>query len=923
MKTKKEKQRRKLPYFCSSKNTPPQFLFLILTVLISTLSFAQIDINNGAAFGCGSTITLASNSQNISSSTFTWDATGPILFRKKGTTGNGSRSLTINGDNEVEITVKGTGKIFLKVTDTSQTPAVVNRFDVEINPTSNQLDPKFSVLYGKINAPDNIKTRSHWIPLNVQPGNPTNQEVIITDASPLNVAWFAQGGIVIVSQSNFNNPDGTYGAKVVIESDGTNNKGFLSASFADACTGVCGGEPSTTWEILKNFKPTEIFGVTCLRDNNLDSSKSTAYTVSDDIAGNGIFRWEVELLDPNTPASAIKIVSSELYGNAAAILYQDGFSPSNVGNFKIKIINTVFEDFPLIKPIFNPVAQTLERIITASPATPSVDEQVYCADATVGASLTVKVKNAEVNKIYQWSVVGDNDWTITPIASDGSIATITFNDTDSGILNVTAYDIAEPECKSAPAIAFINRLGAEDITINGPTCIQSNSSNAFTFTASPFAKYDWTIPSAITDVNSGWSVQRSGNILTLTPPVGGIPANSTGKFTISATLDTCNSNKTADYSFEVAPVAPKISGPECTIPNTNYNYTINYNGASNAEVVVLDDRNSIIETKNLTSPEDFVFTPTNAYGSFKLEVSTYNNRACNSEAVTKEVKVAPTTAISRVNTTCDNQITFTANATGIADIFRWEFPSTWSIVGGSQGTNTITLQSDGNQGTVRVFASNNGCEGNSSSLDVDPLRSINDITFSIQELDLGGQIFNVLVAEATDTLTLQWLYLQNQDDYDQSTCSIVNPSNIVPTNPQLGKSAQAFLFPTNRWFALQVTDPTRPNCSTCFVVDVTTVTRKKSRSISPKQKIELRKSLTNDLNIKTYPNPANDYLNVEIPLKEKVGAMALMDMNGSIVFKKEQANNKEIIDASTLAKGTYILLTQTQNSYTTKKVILK
>ncbi len=1086
MKTKKVKHKKELLLKRATKSllTTTFFLTLFLTSFVAKAQ--DINVNNGQPYGCNANIELVADASSVdlANSTFAWDATGALTFRRAGNTGSGSRSLTITGDNKINLNVRGEGKVFLKITDNSTAPATVIRYDVDISPTGNVINPTYSVKYGNINAPDYIKTRNRWIPLDVQSNN--NQVVTIVNDQMFSVVWFASGGVNIVNQNNVAtlNGNGKYEVNVTIASDGSINKGFLRASFIDTCTGVCGGGSYINWEILKNFTPDGILGVTCLRDNNLDDSKSTVYAVLDEVASNGIFDWEILETDQVTAfdTSKLKIDASELYGNAAVVFYQDGYSPSNVGNFVMKITNTVFGEY------------SFYREITSSPDSPKTAQQVYCANASLGAIISLEVDNPEPNKIYTWTVSGDKDWVVTPTTSNGSQIEVTFNDNESGVLNVKATDQSEPECDSSPTAVFVNRVGGGTVSIDGPNCVPNDAVNAFTFTASPFAKYEWNIPSEILDDSNGWDVQIGSNTLTLTPPASGINQSTTGQFNISATLNGCTGAQTANFSFEVAPLspivtgaacaipsnnytynidykgattaevtvlnaskstvltktisspsnfdftaingdyeiqvvtysnascrslptsfnvkalltpevtgdscvipgnsytynidyktitsaevtvtdaagtvlrtenliapnnftyiapssdfeievvtyldsscrslpaslnvkaapsAPLISGPLCVIPNNNYDYTIDYNGASNAEVSVLDGSGTIVQTATISSPSNFNFTAISS--DFTIQAVTYDEASCKSLPNTLDVKVAPSKpTITETRFGCDNQAEFTASSTGNVTNYQWNIPNNWTIIGGAQGSDTIILQLDGNGGDITVTPDNNGCVGESTTQNVSPPSLIRFAATTV-----GGGVGTLLSVESDSPVIITWFQAQNAGELDEVACTGGTPYDFNDPLPTTNSSLFAFTG-LNDWIRVVFENPAT-GCTKCMVFNASTPPGQSAGpKAAPTGDISKRAAFTSittptptNLNVKAYPNPTSNTLNIEIPTKQSLGIMALVDLKGRVVFKKQAAMHKETINTSEYAKGTYLLLIQTKDGYSSKKIIIK
>lgn len=74
--------------------------------------------------------------------------------------------------------------------------------------------------------------------------------------------------------------------------------------------------------------------------------------------------------------------------------------------------------------------------------------------------------------------------------------------------------------------------------------------------------------------------------------------------------------------------------------------------------------------------------------------------------------------------------------------------------------------------------------------------------------------------------------------------------------------------------------------------------------------------------IKIYPNPANEYLNIQLPDNEKISSVRVMDNFGrELILKKGQTRK---IDISSLSKGAYIIrIDFEKNHYTTRFIKTK
>ena len=98
---------------------------------------------------------------------------------------------------------------------------------------------------------------------------------------------------------------------------------------------------------------------------------------------------------------------------------------------------------------------------------------------------------------------------------------------------------------------------------------------------------------------------------------------------------------------------------------------------------------------------------------------------------------------------------------------------------------------------------------------------------------------------------------------------------------------------------------------------------------SAKKSIDETLSIANEqtINLKTYPVPANDVLNVECKLEEKNCQVALFDMQGREVLKKDyknvSGNAKFNLAVGHLAPGTYLLSIITENASFSRRVLIK
>lgn len=76
-------------------------------------------------------------------------------------------------------------------------------------------------------------------------------------------------------------------------------------------------------------------------------------------------------------------------------------------------------------------------------------------------------------------------------------------------------------------------------------------------------------------------------------------------------------------------------------------------------------------------------------------------------------------------------------------------------------------------------------------------------------------------------------------------------------------------------------------------------------------------------NIKIYPSPANDFLNVSLDVYNPNTKYRILNQVGSIVTEGEMNSASNAIDLSNIESGVYYLQLQSKQPYTTKIIILK
>jgi len=77
-----------------------------------------------------------------------------------------------------------------------------------------------------------------------------------------------------------------------------------------------------------------------------------------------------------------------------------------------------------------------------------------------------------------------------------------------------------------------------------------------------------------------------------------------------------------------------------------------------------------------------------------------------------------------------------------------------------------------------------------------------------------------------------------------------------------------------------------------------------------------------DVNIKIFPNPGNNFINVELKnISNEILNLEIIDINGQVLFNKKLDNNFKQIDISSYSKGIYFVKLKGQDFIKVEKVI--
>lgn len=872
------------------KNTFLKKALLTLSLLFTfCIANAQISIvNPSTSYYCGSVITLKYSPNLVNGESLTWIVdSGAIKIRPVSTNTSGTSVISNTTDTFIEVIVNGRGRI-KAINSNGLTPYI------DIVPSPANLNNLSITSSTTIHTPNGIQTTRGWVCLS---NDGSSETITITNPSQLNVFWVVNGGAEIVSRTQTTNTN-PFSSSITFKTTGPNaGKGFIRGFISDPC-GTLTCDPAIDLEILKDIVPAEINGPTCLRDNNLDpNTNSVVYSIPDELAGNAVFRWELydsagNLVPANNPDFYIN--SQVLYGNSATIKY-NGTLPSIKGNFSVKVINECGGSFT--------------RAITVSPIRPIITQTTFCVPEASGSTKSITLPALLTGQSYQVTpfknvngiIELNPNWIVD--ASSNPI-NITFNDNLSGFLEIKAVSSTDANCTSEATLIYINREGAAP-TITGPLCVQRNTTDAFTFTASPFGQYTWSITPQL----AGFNLQNNGNTLTVTPPTSGIGVS--GNYTVTASLEGCSTTQTATFDFEIGPEKPSITGDTCIIPGQQYTYNVTSDGAAYAIATVIK------ASGNVTSPP---FPITNPYAFTALSenatvsITTYSATGCASLPTTIDIKPIP-----EINSISSNQpcivfgqtptVTFTANITGNVTDYIWSHPTQWTITDGGNGSPFITLQLDATTaGSVCLVGVNGTCSSEELCLNIPR----NDLRVSVSKTLLNPSVGQLTITSTTNTP------LEVEVRYSNLEADVIGCGGTLFPGSTTAQETHANFYltgiPAYTWVSIKVRNPVT-GCENCFHFNLS--------EMAVNSPINFKTNTAKNLDVLAYPNPVKDVLNVTVPSKNKVQNIQLFDIHGKTVYQDINKVNETKIDVSRFEKGTYILLVVTNNGAETKKIIIE
>jgi len=525
--------------------------------------------------------------------------------------------------------------------------------------------------------------------------------------------------------------------------------------------------------------------------------------------------------------------------------------------------------------ISNSITMTVNS--TAAPTISIVSAQgvSICEGTTV--NFTASITNGGSSPIYQWKLNGSN---VGTNASTYSNSTLVNGDIVTCELTSNA-SCASVSLASSNSLTFtVNPVVVPDVSITSNVGSTICSGTSVTFTATPVnggaANYQWKVNGSNVGTNSSTYATSSltnGSVVTceLTSSI------------VCATPATVSSNAiTMTVNSSAAPtivISSNPSGAICSGTSVTFTAVITNGGATPVYQWKLNGSNVGSNSSTYTSSalaNGDVITCQLTSNAPCISVSTVTS---NGITMTVNQSVTPTITITSNPTMpiCDHQsVTFTATITngGANPSYQWK--KNGQNYGTNSPTYSTSIWSDGDVFTC-VLTSNASCATSSQV-------TSNSITMNIITIDATTTVTDGTITANQAGATYQWI-----------ECTFQEP---IP-----GATQQSYTVTESGLYAVQVTIGSCTVESGCEFVDWNAL-----------------EDITS-ANILIYPNPATDFVTLDIPQNEEM-KLTLYDVAGRKVMEQTVHNDQNQVDIHMLANGSYkVVLSNGHSNYFGKLVI--
>jgi Secretion system C-terminal sorting domain len=660
----------------------------------------------------------------------------------------------------------------------------------------------------------------------------------------------------------------TYQWQVNGSNVGTNSPTYTTSALANgdavtcimttSLTCVTAGS-ATSNSIVMTVNPTVSTSVSIASGSGstICAGTSVTFTATPVNGGTPSYQWKVNGLNVGTNA-ATYVTSALVNGDVVTCEMSSSLACSSPAT-----------------AISNSITMTVNS--TASPVISIVSAQGVniCEGTTV--NFTASITNGGSLPVYQWKLNGSNVGTNTNTYSNSALVTgdvvtceLTSNAPCASVSSATSNSLTfTVNPVVVPAVSITSSAGA---TI----CLGTS----VTFTATPTnggtPTYQWQVNGIDVGTNSATYTTSSltnGSIVTCELTSSTVCATPATVVSNAITM-TVNSSATPTIVISSNPSAAICSGTNvnftATITNGGSNpvYQWKLNGSnvgsnqntySNAALA-----NGDIVTCELTSNAPCISVTTVTSNSITMAVN---------QSVTPTITITSNPAMP----VCDYQsVTFTATITNGGSNPSYQWKKNGQNYGLNSPTYSTSLWSDGDVFTC-VLTSNAPCATSSQV-------TSNAITAEIVTIDATTSVSGGTITANQSGAAYQWF-----------DCTTLLP---IP-----GANQQSYTVTETGLYGVEITLGSCTEESNCEFVDWNALEDLASGGIA------------------LYPNPATDYVILDIPHMEGM-KLTLYDVAGRKVLEQDVENNHEQVDVRALANGSYkVVLSNGHATYFAKMII--
>jgi hypothetical protein len=724
-------------------------------------------------------------------------------------------------------------------------------------------------------------------------GSSTNATYTITAVTgAVSYYWTVPSGATIVTGQGTASIDVSYATS------------FVSGNISVQSVSGCGSSAFKSLAISKTLPaaPASITGPASVC-SFMGSSTNATYTAAT-VSGATSYNWTVP--------SGASIVSGQ--GTIGInVSYTTGFVSGNISVQSVTICGS---------STFKTLAIT--KVIPAVPGTITGPIAVcsYMGSATNAAYSITAVLNANS---YNWVVP-----TGATIVSGAGTTNISVSYSTSFVSgNVTVQSVSGCGSSIAKTLAITKTLPTAPLTLTGPTnaCSYMGSTTNATYSTGAVAtavSYNWTVPTGATIV-SGQGTTSINVSYTSSFVSGNVTVQS-----VSGCGNSAAKTLTITKTIPTAPVAITGTTNVCNYFGTSTNLTYSIAAVTGADSYNWTaPANATIISGQGTASIDVNYSSSFVSGNISVQsVSGCGSSIAKTSAITKTVPAIPglVTGPLYLCNYLNTDTTYTILPVAEATSYTWTVPTGITLLSG-QGTTSIAVHISSTfvSGNITVI-SNSNC-GSSTARTIVLKKSppsTGPISGPVSICALTSATYSV--APVTEAVSYIWLIPKGISPVPATTGTIstnttTGITTVSGTTKSIDLTIDTSIVTTS---AATIKVAAVNSCSLQGTYQLLALTACRTSDYITNITSSDTKNLLN-----IYPNPSNDFFNLDISLlSDSEILLEIFDVAGQSVIKKEYLLNKGmnsvITNVSELKAGTYFLkITSNDSSVKKSKVFIK